>query len=410
MKKIFKKAFLASAICLGTVNVSHAWLGAGDFNISDIPQLYASAIQRIFSSDNVSTMKQLPEKLSESMTLSQGNLLWEEQRMKILVDSIPDADACNVLHRNKAIGAVSGASRAANTIAKKQASKSNTKVSEVAKQIEERKKTVVELGACTQEQIDKNIYQCGASAGGEKPKAKKNEAIVGAFEASVATDNASYESEDGKFYHTNYTIPTNGYIDHKGVKHDKYNGVEIARQNIDVMFGNLPPEIADRDVNGDNKGVEYRAARDEYMKRVQTSKDILMKYVLENAALRGSEINPAIQNAWRSVSPEVYQEMYGKTAVKQEAPSEQEYLQYLVNKNFLASQTAMNAVSGGEIAEKDMLALLLKISMRQAEYIKDNNRLLSVLIAQSLNPITYDQLNQKISHTIGVTGTLSQQK
>ena len=173
-----------------------------------------------------------------------------------------------------------------------------------------------------------------------------------------------------------------------------------ARAQMAIQNGKMPVVETNENINKQAAGAEYNDASNTYLARFNVATTINDKYLADSIA------NPALAQHWNAmVTDATYKEMYGAGAKRPSAPSSEDVLKFMVNKNFTEVAMASGSLGGqGKASEAEYRAMSLKLLMDIRDAQRDQNRLMAAMLQQAMNPITMADLeNKRIEAAKGVT-------
>lgn len=384
MKNKFKKLATASLVGSSMLVSSNAYSFAGvaDFNITDAPEMMMSIMQNLRDGLMAKMNGQSPEKVAEYNALVQAKALQMQTLMNTTQNNMPNPLACLHLVSNSSVLSSGGAARG--YVAKNMAEQAqkDTKKAEITDQISKKTEASKALN-CTENDIKKGIYGCHKEGKVQKTAGMDRN-------PSILTGSNYVEIKDGKVIIKN----TGDVITHSKMGEHDYNGVESAKNFLDAKYGIEPMEISNVAANNIEAGKIYQANRSTYMNRINTAKDVELKYLAKHTEMEDADVTPDVKSLWGNAdTKETLLAMNGgkEKYIQPKNPSEQEILNFVVNKAFTKASTAMSNL-GEKGSESQLMAIQAKIALEQLKAMRDQNRILASMLAHQMNPITLKDL------------------
>lgn len=390
MKNKFKKLATASLVGSSMLVSSNAYSFAGvaDFNITDAPEMMMSMMQNLRDGLMAKMNGQSPEKVAEYNALVQAKAMQMQTLMNTTQNNMPNPLACLHLVSNSSVLSSGGAARG--YVAKNMAEQAqkDTQKAEITDQISKKTEASKALN-CTENDIKKGIYGC------HKNSEVKKTAGMDRNPSILSGSNYVDGQRDAEGTLRNVVIKNSGaVITHSEMGSYKYEGVESAKNFLNAKYGIEPMEISNVAANNIESGKIYQATRSTYMNRINTAKEVELKYLAKYSEMEDADVTPDVRSLWNNAdTKETLLAMNGgkEKYVQPKNPSEQEILNFVVNKAFTKASTAMSNL-GEKGSESQLMAIQAKIALEQLDAMRDQNRILASMLAQQMNPITLKEL------------------
>lgn len=384
MKSKFKKIalVLAGTLCLGSFPASAIATGWPVSDVGLLAYLSNSAAGGIVADNGgvISLLNQIESDLahisSQNTSLAQNSDTADNLRAQramsnqLLLDRLPDNNACYAISAANSGGAASSSTNRSATSAGQSAM--NTVLTAVSTGPEAKNKMFAraENGFCSDD--DRTYNRGGCTSVGEYPKADVD---AGALDGAPRT---STEIASGS--------PRRDYYTTDEAKKMNEGLVPNVTSNLGVK------DIDDKSLANSTNGVLFGAQLSAYQ-----AKSLLAQKANNDQIAMKTEINNGLtgeqQTIWNKNSSQ-WQNWFGFSNPK---PTEwnlikgQVYSRYADNDWLTSTATMPEEAASREMVR--MQALALKMQLEQMKLQMTNNQLLSALLGNAIQPVTYDGLN-----------------
>lgn len=353
----------------GMMNLMNQMTGMMDVGTGVVGQL--TQLKGVFT-EAFKEQKEARQEARQNAETAQASANKSAMDMQLFNEATPDVNACRSMRSGAMMtGAIaSSANNAVNYAMKSGEAQRSTGESQVGVH---NRTTQYNTYFCTQDQVKSG--QCSNTS--SKYSGLGGNTLIGAGEVQV---------ENGKVTVLNNTVTP--------------EQANAARAQMAIQNGKMPVVETNENINKQAAGAEYNDASNTYLARFNVATTINDKYLADSIA------NPALAQHWNAmVTDATYKEMYGAGAKKPSAPSSEDVLKFMVNKNFTEVAMASGSLGGqGKASEAEYRAMSLKLLMDIRDAQRDQNRLMAAMLQQSMNPITMADLeNKRIEAAKGVT-------
>lgn len=353
----------------GMMNLMNQMTGMMDVGTGVVGQL--TQLKGVFT-EAFKEQKEARQEARQNAETAQASANKSAMDMQLFNEATPDVNACRSMRSGAMMtGAIaSSANNAVNYAMKSGEAQRSTGESQVGVH---NRTTQYNTYFCTQDQA--KAGQCSNTQ--SKYSGLGGNTLIGAGEVKV---------ENGRVTVLNNTVTP--------------EQANAARAQMAIQNGKMPVVETNENINKQAAGAEYNDASNTYLARFNVATTINDKYLADSIA------NPALAQHWNAmVTDATYKEMYGAGAKRPSAPSSEDVLKFMVNKNFTEVAMASGSLGGqGKASEAEYRAMSLKLLMDIRDAQRDQNRLMAAMLQQAMNPITMADLeNKRIEAAKGVT-------
>lgn len=353
----------------GMMNLMNQMTGMMDVGTGVVGQL--TQLKGVFT-EAFKEQKEARQEARQNAETAQASANKSAMDMQLFNEATPDVNACRSMRSGAMMtGAIaSSANNAVNYAMKSGEAQRSTGESQVGVH---NRTTQYNTYFCTQDQA--KAGQCSNTQ--SKYSGLGGNTLIGAGEVKV---------ENGRVTVLNNTVTP--------------EQANAARAQMAIQNGKMPVVETNENINKQAAGAEYNDASNTYLARFNVATTINDKYLADSIA------NPALAQHWNAmVTDATYKEMYGAGARRPSAPSSEDVLKFMVNKNFTEVAMAEGSLGGqGKASEAEYRAMSLKLLMDIRDAQRDQNRLMAAMLQQAMNPITMADLeNKRIEAAKGVT-------
>ncbi|HBR3366881.1 hypothetical protein AAHV16_23370 [Klebsiella pneumoniae] len=326
----------------------------------------------------------------KNAVVSNASQAIQEQRMKNILNRIPDANACEEVTsaggRSSAGSNTSSAKEALSENSVKMFTQANTGINEAKKNIMGR----VSINVCSEYDVKYNRGGCNTI--GQYPDKDKSASSL------ITPPLSKSDALSNKVSNQSYSV-------------EQIEVAEAAKRNL---IGNLPVEpLKNKGLEDTNEGREYLSAFSSFVSRSTAGTNaidsVLAMKKASNVSVnsRGAKIGSTLGStqganlAWSDASVKnKYATLFPGTTFP-DNPSEWEMLRYEIYSRYAdttgadAWQVKISSADEKETAHEQarMQALDLRLQMLQIERTEDTNILLAALLGQQLQPVDKQMLN-----------------
>lgn len=326
----------------------------------------------------------------KNAVVSNASQAIQEQRMKNILNRIPDANACEEVTSAGGRGAAgantSSAKEALSENSVKMFTQANTGINEAKKNIMGR----VSISVCSEDDVKYNRGGCNTI--GQYPDKDKSASSL------ITPPLSKSDALSNKVSNQSYSV-------------EQIEVAEAAKRNL---IGNLPVEpLKNKGLEDTTEGREYLSAFSSFVSRSTAGTNaidsVLAMKKASNVSVnsRGAKIGSTLGStqganlAWLDASVKnKYATLFPGTTFP-DNPSEWEMLRYEIYSRYAdttgadAWQVKISSADEKETAHEQarMQALDLRLQMLQIERTEDTNILLAALLGQQLQPVDKQMLN-----------------
>ncbi|AKK82111.1 hypothetical protein ABY61_12800 [Klebsiella aerogenes] len=326
----------------------------------------------------------------KNAVVSNASQAIQEQRMKNILNRIPDANACEEVTSAGGRGAAgantSSAKEALSENSVKMFTQANTGINEAKKNIMGR----VSISVCSEDDVKYNRGGCNTI--GQYPDKDKSASSL------ITPPLSKSDALSNKVSNQSYSV-------------EQIEVAEAAKRNL---IGNLPVEpLKNKGLEDTTEGREYLSAFSSFVSRSTAGTNaidsVLAMKKASNVSVnsRGAKIGSTLGStqganlAWSDASVKnKYATLFPGTTFP-DNPSEWEMLRYEIYSRYAdttgadAWQVKISSADEKETAHEQarMQALDLRLQMLQIERTEDTNILLAALLGQQLQPVDKQMLN-----------------
>ena len=344
----------------GMMNLMNQMTGMMDVGTGVVGQL--TQLKGVFT-EAFKEQKEARQEARQNAETAQASANKSAMDMQLFNEATPDVNACRSMRSGAMMtGAIaSSANNAVNYAMKSGEAQRSTGESQVGVH---NRTTQYNTYFCTQDQA--KAGQCSNTQ--SKYSGLGGNTLIGAGEVKV---------ENGKVTVLNNTVTP--------------EQANAARAQMAIQNGKMPVVETNENINKQAAGAEYNDASNTYLARFNVATTINDKYLADSIA------NPALAQHWNAmVTDATYKEMYGAGAKRPSAPSSEDVLKFMVNKNFTEVAMASGSLGGqGKASEAEYRAMSLKLLMDIRDAQRDQNRLMAAMLQQAMNPMTMADLENK---------------